>query len=338
MVHLQRAITEVTSGVDVAARGAEQSALSAQQSLTAAKDIAAASATARTDALQASEVAQAGAKTVFATATAMERVRVSSSEISTKITSLGKASEQIGEIVQTIDDIADQTNLLALNAAIEAARAGEQGKGFAVVADEVRKLAERSSAQTKEIALLIQSIREGITSVVTAMSAGQGEVEQGVSMVKNAGDSLEQILTAVEKVVVQVGAVSENCQQVETSAAEVLQAAESVSSSTEQSNAATEEMTAMSHEVVGSMDNVTQLSEQLAETVDSLLANAEEQNAQVEELTGINRSLADLAEQTRTELRKFTIGSDTTDATVMSAPNVPRNGESNSRRLTRIGS
>jgi methyl-accepting chemotaxis protein len=100
---------------------------------------------------------------------------------------LGEHSQQIGEIIQVIDDIAEQTNLLALNAAIEAARAGEHGKGFAVVADEVRKLAERSSKATKEIAELITNIQKLTAGAVKAMEEGTGEVEQGVSLAVDAG-------------------------------------------------------------------------------------------------------------------------------------------------------
>src|SRR5260221_13945534 len=95
-----------------------------------------------------------------------------------RVQELGKLGRKIGAVVETIDDIAEQTNLLALNAAIEAARAGEHGKGFAVVADEVRKLAERSGRETKQIADLIRDVQSATEHAVTAMQAGAAKVEQ----------------------------------------------------------------------------------------------------------------------------------------------------------------
>ncbi len=113
---------------------------------------------------------------------------------------LGKSSDQIGRIIAVIDDIADQTNLLALNAAIEAARAGEQGRGFAVVADEVRKLAERTTTATKEIAQMIKNIQDETRAAVTAMEAGSRQVEEGVKSTAQAGDSLKEIIQMAEEV------------------------------------------------------------------------------------------------------------------------------------------
>lgn len=113
---------------------------------------------------------------------------------------LGKSSDQIGHIIGVIDDIADQTNLLALNAAIEAARAGEQGRGFAVVADEVRKLAERTTTATKEIAQMIKSIQDETKLAVTAMEQGTKQVEEGVSSTAKAGESLQEIIRMSEQV------------------------------------------------------------------------------------------------------------------------------------------
>ena len=107
---------------------------------------------------------------------------------------LGDAGTSIGEIVSVISDIADQTNLLALNAAIEAARAGEQGRGFAVVADEVRKLAERTTVATKQIRDMIQSIQKETTGAVRQMQEGSREVQEGIALADNAGDALKQVV------------------------------------------------------------------------------------------------------------------------------------------------
>ena len=111
-----------------------------------------------------------------------------------KVEDLGKSSNQIGEIIGTIDDIADQTNLLALNAAIEAARAGEQGRGFAVVADEVRKLAERTRRATKEIARMIENIQKETQAAVQVMQSGTAQVKLGVESTTRAGASLREII------------------------------------------------------------------------------------------------------------------------------------------------
>ncbi len=117
-----------------------------------------------------------------------------------KMEELGKSSLQIGRIAGVIDEIADQTNLLALNAAIEAARAGEHGRGFAVVADEVRKLAEGTTSATKEIAQMIKSIQDGTKTAVGAMQEGSTQVEVGVKFTGRAGESLKQIIEMSERV------------------------------------------------------------------------------------------------------------------------------------------
>jgi len=127
----------------------------------------------------ASEFAKEGGKAVEEAIKGMDRISEVVTKSSDTVHTLGKNSDQIGEIVQVIDDIADQTNLLALNAAIEAARAGEQGRGFAVVADEVRKLAERTTKATKEIAGMITQIQYDTLEAVKVMDSGKSEVEQG---------------------------------------------------------------------------------------------------------------------------------------------------------------
>jgi len=149
---------------------------------------------------KAAQTAQRGGAIVEDTLTKMHSIADGVRNTATKMTELGKASDQIGHIVGVIDDIADQTNLLALNAAIEAARAGEQGRGFAVVADEVRKLAERTTGATKEIAQMIKNIQGETRLAVTAMEAGTQQVEDGVKSTTQAGVSLKEIIQMVEQV------------------------------------------------------------------------------------------------------------------------------------------
>ena len=134
----------------------------------------------------------------------MEKISVRVREAAGTVESLGARSDQIGAIVGTIEDIADQTNLLALNAAIEAARAGEQGRGFAVVADEVRALAERTTKATKEIGGMIRAIQEETAGAVNSMEHGVTEVEKGMEASRKSGIALEQIVDAINEVTMQV--------------------------------------------------------------------------------------------------------------------------------------
>ncbi len=149
---------------------------------------------------EAAETARQGGTIVEDTLTKMQLIADSVAATAKTVEGLGKSSDQIGHIIGVIDDIADQTNLLALNAAIEAARAGEQGRGFAVVADEVRKLAERTSAATKEIAQMVKGIQDETSAAVTAMEAGTKQAEEGVSSTAKAGDSLKAIIQMSEQV------------------------------------------------------------------------------------------------------------------------------------------
>src|SRR5437660_3794754 len=143
---------------------------------------------------QATESARRGGDNVEETLSRMRAIADSVSDTAKKMDELGKSSDQIGQIVGVINDIADQTNLLALNAAIEAARAGEQGRGFAVVADEVRKLAERTTTATKEIAQMIETVQQETKLAVSAMEEGTRQVEEGVRTTNKAGEALREII------------------------------------------------------------------------------------------------------------------------------------------------
>jgi methyl-accepting chemotaxis protein len=157
---------------------------------------------------QSRELSSHGGEIIHNAAAEMNKITESVNESSTIIQDLGQQSNQISAIVNVIKEIADQTNLLALNAAIEAARAGEQGRGFAVVADEVRKLAERTSKSTQEIAGMIEKIQHGTKLAINSMESGVARVSEGTALAHQAGDAINQIKSGVQQVVEAVSEIS----------------------------------------------------------------------------------------------------------------------------------
>ncbi len=203
---LASAAAEVASSSEQMSRGASQQSSQVEQVSTAMHEMSSTitessqNAGQATDASQnASQYAGEGGQIVEQTIQGMQRIAEVVRESSESIGELSKSAEKIGEIIVVIDDIADQTNLLALNAAIEAARAGEQGRGFAVVADEVRKLAERTARATGEITSMITAVQEKTNSSVSSMQRGIDEVDGGRKLADSAGASLNQIVTVSEQ-------------------------------------------------------------------------------------------------------------------------------------------
>ena len=174
------------------------------------------------------DAAQVGYKTVEDTVKGMQEIKSKVGLSARKVQEMGSRSDQIGAIVETIDDIASQTNLLALNAAIEAARAGEHGKGFAVVADEVRKLAERSSTATKEIGGLIRGIQTTVNDAVLAMNESNREVENGVINANKAGEALKAILEAAKSVNQQAVQSAKAAEQMNSAAKDLVDSVDTV--------------------------------------------------------------------------------------------------------------
>ena len=175
-----------------------------------------------------------GSERVNLASRAIEKIATTVSDASTRIRALEERAGQISSIANVIKDIAGQTNLLALNAAIEAARAGEQGRGFAVVADEVRKLAERTSAATTEIDTMITGIQSETGGAVAAMDAALPEVEHGVALARSAAESLTAIETGARRTLERVGEVADATQEQSTAATAIAQRVEQVANVVEE--------------------------------------------------------------------------------------------------------
>ena len=251
-----------------------------------------------------------GARMTHETVAGMDKVKRAMDLVSARVTDLGERSGEIGKIVATIDDIASQTNLLALNAAIEAARAGEQGRGFAVVADEVRKLAERSSLATKEIASIVDGIRTGVVEAVSAMQQGSEDVEVGYKLATDAGGALDDILDRSRSVAKQVERISVAAQDLQGLSSGMVEAIDRINRIVEQNAAATEQMTQSSGVVSRSVETTASVAEQNSAASQEVSASVEEMSAQVQETLAAAQSLADMSEEMERAVAAFNVGTD----------------------------
>ena len=258
-------------------------------------------------AAQAAENARSGARTVQETISGMQSIKAKVDLSAAKVQEMGRRSDQIGAIVETIGDIASQTNLLALNAAIEAARAGEHGKGFAVVADEVRKLAERSSTATKEIGNLIKNIQQTVAEAVSAMNEGAKEVENGVARASQSDKALTSILSAAETVNQQVVEIARAAQNISASSNGLVSSMDSVAAVVEENTAATEEMTASSSEVTQAVEAIASVSEENSAAVEEVSASTEEMSARAEEVNNSAQSLSEMARALQQVVGQFKV-------------------------------
>ncbi len=212
---------QIATGAEEVASQTNTVATASEEMSATSSDIARNCTMAAEASRQTTESANAGAKVVNETITGMNVIADQVRQTSKTVEALGSRSDQIGQIVGTIEDIADQTNLLALNAAIEAARAGEQGRGFAVVADEVRALAERTTKATREIGEMIKAIQSETREAVKAMEDGVHEVEKGAVSSQKSGHALEEILERINEVTMQINQIATAAEQQTATTSEI---------------------------------------------------------------------------------------------------------------------
>lgn len=227
----------------------------------------------------ATEKAAAGGKTIEEAIQQMAQIEQTVITSAQVVEKLGDRSKEIGQIVDTISGIAGQTNLLALNAAIEAARAGEQGRGFAVVADEVRKLAEQSQAAAKQIASLINEIQNDTDQAVITMNDGTREVKKGADVVDSAGKAFQEIVLLISQVSEKVKGFS----------------------------AATDQLSNGSQQIVDAMSRIDEMSKKVTAEAEMVSAATEEQSASMQEIAAASQVLLQAAQALQNEVYKFKV-------------------------------
>lgn len=275
-------MNQITQNAEASMTMTEETAAAMEETATGIQQIADSANVAAESSISASQASERGNEVVQQVIAQMELINDSVEQIGTTINGLHVNTKKISEIVSLITAIADQTNLLALNAAIEAARAGEHGKGFAVVADEVRRLAEQSSQSATEIYNLISSIQSDSNASITVMEKGKEDVRVGMAFTNEVGEIFKEILTSSEEVASQIREIS----------------------------AASQQISASSEEVAASVNNIKQSAEQSAEFSSNVSNSTQEQLSTMQEVKDASSSLGKTAEELQGLVAKFKLEND----------------------------
>lgn len=262
---------------------------------------------AREAAIRNASFASQGAESVKKVLLSMDGIKVTTDNVTSSIGELDGYSQEIGKIIEVINGIAAQTNLLALNAAIEAARAGEHGKGFAVVSEEVRKLAEDSSRETKAIGALVNSIRQAMQKAVAASTSGAREVENGSVLAREASVALGHISEGATETERLIQKLAEEARQVGEASQSVQRTLGTIVDLAEGNAVAADGMTVSADEVRKLIDSVAAISEESAAATEEVSASAEEMSNSIREVSQSAMSLAMLANRLRDTVIKFRV-------------------------------
>ncbi len=301
------AISNVASSAEQQTRSLDETALSVTSMSASIEEVAAQVDSLLTISSETSLTADRGGTAIHTIVEAMDTIRGTISELASDIRQLGSNSEQIGDIVKVIDRIAEQTNLLALNAAIEAARAGEHGRGFAVVASEIRKLADGSVQATKEIAGHIGSTQGVIDEVTRAMTRLNERVEASVSSTDNASDALREIVTAVLNSNNQIAQISQVTRSMSDSSYAVIRSIEEITRSVSANLRSTQEMASHSGEVSSAFDSIKAISNQNASSVEVLTYVNAEVTSAAQRILGSVEEMNQQASLIDGQLSRYTI-------------------------------
>jgi methyl-accepting chemotaxis protein len=252
--------------------------------------------------------AQRGAKAVTETIEDMRAIQLGVAGAAAKIRELGDLSAKIGVVVETIDALTDQTNLLALNAAIEAARAGEHGRGFAVVADEVRTLAESASHQTREIGGLIVEVQRRTLEAVGAAESGAVIADRGAAKVGAASAALGDIIAAVDKTVARVGEIAAAMREMSDGARNVGRSMDSINAVVEENSTATEEMASQTGHLAGAIGAIASTAQQNARNTADVSSSAVRMEDDIARVRAEAQTLAATAARMQGLVSRFRLG------------------------------